>query len=101
MAQVQNRFSADNAPEPFITDINNPPPKRYVHQEFPKMLYAADKKPIVVLDQKECTKKLNEGWSAKPASDVPAKTPLDSLALAVTRPTQNDMVVAALQGRHV
>ena len=101
MAQVQNRFSADNAAEPFITDINNPPAKRYIHQEFPKVLYADDKKPITVADQKECDKKVKEGWSLKPTHDVPMKTPLDALAAGVTRPTQQDLVVAALQGRTV
>lgn len=37
-----NHFAVDDkqfANEPFITDINNPPQKRYKHQEYPKILY--------------------------------------------------------------
>jgi hypothetical protein len=99
--QVHNTFAADGVQvsEPFITDINNPPAKRYIHQDFPCMLYAEGKKARVVNDAKERDKAIKDGWSLKPISDVPEKTELDRYAALVTRPKQDDLVLSALAQR--
>lgn len=101
--QVHNVFTADNmqVSEPFISDINNPPHKVYRHQEFPCMIYAEGKKPRIVQDAKERDKAIGQGWSLKPASDVPEKTNLDHYAALCTKMKESDMVVEALMGRRI
>ncbi len=60
-----NSFASDYSGA--VTDINNPPKVRYVHQEFPKTMYnAKNGAAIVVKDEAEKQTKLKAGYQLKP-----------------------------------
>lgn len=94
--QVHNVFAGEVSNQ-FISDINNPPTKRYVHQEYPKLAYKEGVKPRNLVDAKEEAKFLKDGWSLTPPEALPSQ--LDSLAKLVTRPRQEDLVLGAIAQR--
>lgn len=64
---VQNYFAVD-APTETVVDINNPPAKRYVHQEFPKMVYHHDSGHVLTVnDEKELKAAVKRGFKLKPS----------------------------------
>ncbi len=62
---VPNQFAVDYQAGGTVIDINNPPHRRYQHQEYPKMLYS-DAKTKVVKDAAEEQKLIAAGWSSRP-----------------------------------
>jgi hypothetical protein len=47
-------------------DLNNPPKKHYVHQEYPKMMYNGSGGYRVVEDSRQEAAAAKDGWSTKP-----------------------------------
>ena len=65
----QNSFAADYSTET-VTDINNPKPVRYVHQEFPRLVYHHENGQVMqVADDKQLKAAEKKGFSVKPAAD--------------------------------
>jgi hypothetical protein len=70
MPPVNNSFAVDYAAGNNVVDINNPPQKRYVHQEFPKMVYHHDSGHVLeVKTTAELKAALKKGFNEKPAPD--------------------------------
>lgn len=68
----ENQFTVDKnqSPEPFISDINNPPQRRYKHQEYPKAMYHHDSgRTLVVKDEKEEAAAKKKGFKEEPSPD--------------------------------
>lgn len=66
----QNLFAVDKAqePEPFIADINNPPQKRYKHQEYPKAMYHhTSGRTLLIHDEKEEKIAAKQGFQEEPS----------------------------------
>lgn len=64
-------------------DLNNPPKERYVHQEFPRMVYHhEERKTRVVKNAAELHQYLAEGWSKDP---YPMEAPAPALDAASSR----------------
>lgn len=63
---VTNNFAASYNAGETVIDINNPPQKRYVHQEYPKMVFHGTKGKIVKSREEE-EKLLASGHTLKPA----------------------------------
>jgi hypothetical protein len=67
---VPNSFAVDYKAGNTVIDINNPPHKRYVHQEFPKMVYHHESgQTLTVQDEKQLKLALKKGFETKPAAD--------------------------------
>jgi hypothetical protein len=62
---VTNSFAVDYQVGNNVIDINHPPRKPYVFQEFPKMLHKPNGAFVVVNDAHEEKKKLKEGYSVE------------------------------------
>lgn len=70
MPPVTNNFAVDYNPAGTVVDINNPPQKRYIHQEFPKMVYHHESGHMLeVKSAIELKLALKRGFNEKPASD--------------------------------
>ncbi len=70
-----------------VLDLNHPPPTNYRHQEFPKVVYNADKdgKPIhkAVADAEAHAAALADGWENEPfGEDDELEQPLDAASTA-------------------
>ena len=67
---VQNSFAVDYQAGNTVIDINNPPQKRYVHQEFPKLVYHHESGHVLtVADDKQLKLAVKKGYDLKPAPD--------------------------------
>lgn len=67
---VKNTFAADQPPAATIVDINNPPTKRYVHQEFPKLVYHHESGHVLeVKDDRQYVAAAKRGFHDRPAAD--------------------------------
>ena len=65
----QNSFAVDYSTETAL-DINNPKTPRYVHQEFPRIVYNHDNGQVMqVADEKQLKAAEKKGFSIKPAPD--------------------------------
>lgn len=64
--QVTNNFSASYSAGDRVIDINNPPRKRYVHQEFPKLMYHANGQTVKVHTIDQFKASLRKGFQRKP-----------------------------------
>ena len=60
---VTNSFAVDYQQGNGVIDLNNPPKKPYVYQEYPKMLYAASGKYLVVQNEAEERRYAKHGYS--------------------------------------
>jgi hypothetical protein len=71
---VQNNFAVDYQAGNNVIDINNPPTKRYQHQEFPKLVYHHESGHVLrIEDGPDAAKQLKlaekKGYVTKPAPD--------------------------------
>lgn len=65
----QNRFTVDD-PIGQELDINNPKTKRYVHQEFPRVVYHHETGHVLeVADEKQLKAAQRRGFKLEPAAD--------------------------------
>jgi hypothetical protein len=65
-----NMFAVDYQAGEHVIDINNPPTKRYVHQEFPKLVYHHESGHILqVDDEKQLKAAQKRGFKDRPASN--------------------------------
>src|ERR1700690_3048415 len=65
----QNSFAADYSTET-VMDINNPKPVRYVHQEYPRLVYNHENGQVMqVADEKQLKSAEKKGFSVKPSPD--------------------------------
>ena len=65
---VTNSFAVDYQAGETVVDINNPPKQRYVHQEFPKLMYHHESGQVVeVADEKQARLATKKGFRAEPA----------------------------------
>lgn len=63
---VQNNFGDK------VIDLSNPPSSgRYVHQEYPKLLYKFGAKPLSVKSEAEEAEAVADGWGTKPVTEAP------------------------------
>ena len=63
---VSNTFAVDYQQGYTVIDINNPPKKPYVFQEFPKILYAESGKTIIVRSEAEEKRYAKSGFTTTP-----------------------------------
>ena len=71
---VQNSFAVDYQAGNNVVDINNPPQKRYLHQEFPKLVYHHESGHVLTIPagpeaDKQLKLALKKGYDPKPAPD--------------------------------
>lgn len=70
MSPVTNNFAVDYSQGDNVVDINNPPRKRYVHQEFPRMVYHHDSGHVLTVNNpKELKLAIKKGFQLEPAAD--------------------------------
>jgi hypothetical protein len=66
-------INADKQSTGGVFDLNNPPRKPYIHQDWPRLMYNADPagmpKHIRALDAADLENKLEEGWLMAPAGE--------------------------------
>jgi hypothetical protein len=55
-------------------DLNNPPKKQYIHQEFPKMMYRGGERKVAQNREDEQAA-MKAGWSTKPGMPVAEPEP--------------------------
>lgn len=71
---VQNTFAVDYQAGNNVVDINNPPTKRYAHQEFPKLVYHHESGHVLRIEagpdaEKQLKLAQKKGYDTKPAPD--------------------------------
>jgi hypothetical protein len=70
MSPVTNNFAVDYSQGDNVVDINNPPKKRYVHQEFPRMVYHHTSGHVLnVKNKRELALALKKGFDLQPSPD--------------------------------
>ena len=92
---VPNTFAVDYQAGNTVVDINNPPQKRYVHQEFPKMLYDHESGRVLqVKDEKEMKAALKKGFQVKPAPDRDYSKVTRSGSVAPSKPEPPEPILS-------
>lgn len=93
--QVQNSFAVDYQAGNNVVDINNPPQKRYVHQEFPKLMYDHDGGRVLqVKDEREMKAALKKGFQVKPDPNRDYSQAIRSGSVAPSKPEAPEPVLS-------
>ncbi len=92
---VPNSFAVDYQAGNNVIDINNPPTKRYVYQEFPKMLYSHESGQVLqVSDEREMKAALKKGFQTKPDSTRDYSRAIRSGSVAGLKPEAPEPILS-------